>query len=306
VTLAQRITAWTSKGILTAIIVVAGLGFGRQVLRWWAHDRSETATSETAVDSAIGLLDETRPRLLRFGNLRWSIGCRTVSGSRENAAGALRQACRAMIARAELPDDALGPSETRLLATLAAQRPVAEEPGKWRLDAMDDGLPMVVGTRSWASAGTASKENGVGGTARVVLWGMALPASPQSWTLYTCVSLGRSVRVGTATLDVPAPPDSANILSISTDDGGRVETFSGQVDWVVWRDFYDRWLPEQGWRRVGDWEETKAGGHGRFRPAESGRTGAVDIQLTTDDRGRTTGLVLIAPEGEEHEEAKPL
>jgi hypothetical protein len=293
VTLAQRITAWTSKGILTAVIVVAGLGFGRQVLRWWAKDQGETsrATSEMAVDS----VDESPARLLQFGTLKWSIGWRPVSGTREDAARALQRTCQELIPRAKLPDDAPGPSETRLLATLAAQRPVVDQPGQWRLDALDEGLPMVVGTRPGAPVGTAPEETRAAGASRVVLWGLALPASPQSWTLYTCVSGSPSVRTGAATLDVPAPPDSTKILSISTDDGGCVETFSGRVDWVVWRDFYDRWFQERGWRRVGDWEEAKTGGHGRFRPTQPGQTGTVDVRLATDGRGRTTGLLLVAP-----------
>ncbi|MCX7428051.1 MAG: hypothetical protein NTW96_20785 [Planctomycetia bacterium] len=296
-TLAQRITAWTSKGILTAVIVVAGLGFGRQVLRWWANDRGETsrATSEMAVDSAVDSVDESPARLLQFGTLKWSIGWRPVSGTREDAARALQRACQELIPRAKLPDDAPGPSETRLLATLAARPPVAEQAGQWRLDALDEGLPMVVGTRPGAPVGTAPEETRAAGASRVVLWGLALPASPQSWTLYTCVSGVRPVGPDTTTLDIPPPPDSIKILSISTENGGHMETFSGRVDWVVWRDFYEHALPKWGWRRVGDWEETVAGGHGRFRSAQSDRAGTVDIHMATDGRSRTTGLLLIAP-----------
>jgi len=67
---------------------------------------------------------------------------------------------------------------------------------------------------------------------------------------------------------------------------------------VIWRDSFDRWFPGRGWCRVGDWDETEAGGHGRFRPTQPGRDGTADIQFATDGRGRTTGLLLITPEGE--------
>ena len=37
---AQRISGWTTNGLLTAIVLLAGLGFGRHTLRWWAADAS--------------------------------------------------------------------------------------------------------------------------------------------------------------------------------------------------------------------------------------------------------------------------
>ena len=39
--LAKRISAWTTRGLLTLMVLVAGLGFGRQVLKWWAADAAD-------------------------------------------------------------------------------------------------------------------------------------------------------------------------------------------------------------------------------------------------------------------------
>ena len=41
--LAKRISSWTTNSLLTLLVLVAGLGFGRQVLKWWRADASPPA-----------------------------------------------------------------------------------------------------------------------------------------------------------------------------------------------------------------------------------------------------------------------
>ena len=72
VRLARRISAWTTNGLLTVIILVAGLGFGRQVLHWWAADtRAKTASGTPSAGDGLG--DPSQPHVLQFGDQPWSL-----------------------------------------------------------------------------------------------------------------------------------------------------------------------------------------------------------------------------------------
>ena len=80
--LALRISAWTTKGLLSAIILVAGLGFGRQVLHWWAADRQppQAAPAAALADNRLG--DPTQPHVFQFGNQPWSLRQQAIAGDR--------------------------------------------------------------------------------------------------------------------------------------------------------------------------------------------------------------------------------
>ena len=210
VTLAQRITAWTSKGILTAVIVVAGLGFGRQVLRWWANDRGETepAMSEMAVDSADDRRDPARLLAVRHSEMVDRAGGRS-RGRGRTPPGRCERACR----ESDRPRQAAGrcPGAVGDAAPGHARRPATGGRGAGPVAAGRAGRGPADGRRHPAGG---SRRHGAGGnpcagTSRVVLWGLALPASPQSWTLYTCVSGSPSVRTGVRRRSMSRLPPTA-------------------------------------------------------------------------------------------------
>ena len=145
--LARRISAWTTNSLLTVMLVVVALGFGREVLHWW-HD-------EGTAPRPAG-----RDRPIPWATARTACSGVWRSGLVDPAAGvfrpagrvpaALQAACRAAIVdsrpRGESPDAA----EQELLETPAGERPVAEEHGQWRLYQWGEGHPVLIGTRAVA------------------------------------------------------------------------------------------------------------------------------------------------------------
>lgn len=93
--LAKRISAWTTNGLLTLVILLAGLVFGRQVLKWWAADATPPAETSVAPLASDGLGDPAKAHFLQFGNQPWAIERQEIRGDKEQAAAALR--CNAKV-----------------------------------------------------------------------------------------------------------------------------------------------------------------------------------------------------------------
>ena len=135
--LAKRISAWTTNSLLTLIVLVAGLGFGRQTLKWWAADASPSSVVALPTDSPDDL---AQLHTLQFGDNSWSLRRRLVAGDKNKAVEQLRTACREVLvtgASADKPPT----GEDRFLAFLAGSTPVDQEPGKWRLYELQETFP---------------------------------------------------------------------------------------------------------------------------------------------------------------------
>ena len=207
--LARRISRWTTNSLLTVMLLVIALGFGREVLHWW-HDDAGPRPSANAGSSAAppGAADS---QAMAFGNQDWSIRRQEFSGSQAGLPAALVAFCRSWIADALPRGDAADDAEQDVLKRLAGENPVAEEPGHWRLYEWSAGCPIVVGVmRMQAAEGTRSvpatlRTNLAEPPYRVVIWGMAVPAAdplrgcPEAWTLYVFHPGG----TGSGTAQVP-------------------------------------------------------------------------------------------------------
>ena len=306
--LAQRISAWTTNSLLTLMLVVIALGFGRQVLRWW-HDEGSPA----GAGPADPLGDRTAAHVLEFGDQAWSMRRQEFFGPAGGVSAALQAAGRAAIVdcrpRGESPDA----SEQEVLKQLAGQRPVAEVHGQWRLYVWGPEHPVLIGTRAVESgeqgAGAPPAPRSATGTRldetpyRVVIWGMAVPAADHAghhvpmvaaadaWTLYLFQSGGGACGQGQGRGEIPLPPGGHRLVSIRAAGGDAITAFSTDDGDAV-RGFYDRWFADRGWTAVARWRPIAAGWHSRFEVRSHAPALAVDIRLGIDPQGRWTGLVM--------------
>lgn len=293
---ARRISSWTTNCMLSAVILVAGLAFGRQVLDWWAADETGTPEPPPQLAMTDGLGDPARGHQLQFGDAPLAMGREMVVGDREEVAKALEASCREMTAAADLPDDVPGSSETRFLASLVGESPVAEEPGEWQVYQVEAGFPMVAGVRTVASgSGTAEPEQVAQGARRVVTWGLAVPAADQAWALYTFHPVSAATGPTTNLAELPLPPASRKTMSIRAVGGGTMVAFSGRPEPIAWKTFFDGWFREREWTAVESWRRSGSTWHRRYAGTGDQPTERIDVQFGPDGRGRLAGLLMIAP-----------
>jgi hypothetical protein len=308
---AGRITAWTSRGILTAVILVAGLSFGRQVLQWWRADETGPIAAGRAADSG-GLLDPSfGPVELRFGDLDARLAVRKMTGAQSEAAAALRAMAVETMPRAAEPTKPALDAERRLVAKLANEESIAEKAGSWRLHALSKDVPVLIGIR----LGGESRANGRADRndcaesewsrrveGRIALWAVGVPSSTDGWTLYTFLFGGSDAGPSADDAEIglpsiPLPPGAKPTMSLGAARGTRWVAFGGKEgDLSEWRTFYDRWFAQHGWSASEGWRERAGRIGARFRAdARNGEAPAavVDLWLWRDaESGRPRGIVL--------------
>jgi hypothetical protein len=268
------------------MLLVIALGFGREVLHWWHDDAGPRAAANAGSSAAPS--GGTGSQVLAFGNQDWSIRRQEFSGSQAEVPAALLAFCRSAISNAPPRGGAADAAEQDVLKRLAAEKPAAEEPGRWRLYQWSAGCPVIIGTHAAETAGTNLAEP----LYRVVIWGMAVPADTNAWTLFVFQPGTAASGAEQDTIEVPLPPGSRRLAAVRGKDGSSITAFAADDDvGRPARRFYDRWFAEHGWKAASAWTQAPGGWQGRF-----GSTGphaaAVDIRLGIDSKGKSTGLIM--------------
>lgn len=294
--LARLISAWTTKSLLTLMLLVIALGFGREVLHWWHDEGPPPASGPSMATDPLG--DGTAPHVLQFGDQGWSMRRQEFSGPPGKVPLALQAACQAAIAESRPRGESADAAEQEMLKRLARERPVAEENGRWRLYEWGEGHPVLIGTRAVEGReqdAERAKAHPTAGTSlaetryRVVIWGVAMHASSDSWTLCLFQSGGAAGGQGQPEGEIPLPPGGHRLVSIRAAGGGAITAFSADEGGAA-RTFYDRWFAARGWTVAATWQPIGAGWHARFE--QHARALAVDIRLGIDAQGRWTGLAM--------------
>jgi hypothetical protein len=162
--LARRIAGWTANLLATAVILVAGLAVGRQVLVWRYEETPPPATA--AIE---GQLPPDLPQELRIWTVHGPLSIERVAGGREAAIASMRRSCGS--ANSGPAQAALaGSGEERFVARLAKLAPV-EQTGDLNLYVPDEQLPMVV---------AVSREG-----RRIAAWSFGLEVEDGAWSCYT-------------------------------------------------------------------------------------------------------------------------
>jgi hypothetical protein len=290
---ARRISSWTTKGLLTAIVLLAGLGFGRQTLKWWAADASPPGNPVVGLAADV-LGDPRQPATIQFGDHRWSLCRRSITGDKNKAVEQLRAACREVLRAGPAAAQTPPAEEERFLALLGDATPVDQEPGRWRLYEFHAMFPMAVGLARPAQIVRQPRLPAGGNLAqagyRVVTWAIAVPAAEAQWTLCTFRPSLPST-AGSAAIDVPLPPGTQRTLFVEA-GGGRTVALSGPDRPERWKRFYQDWFARRGWPAA-SWRSLGAAWNGRFAAPDGG--GSVDIHFGPDGRGGLSGLLLVTP-----------
>jgi hypothetical protein len=161
--LARRIAGWTANLLATALVLVAGLAVGRQVLVWWYE-----APPEQAAAAGTEQLPPETPGELRLWTARGPMSLERVVGGQDAALALMRERSVSFpLGPVERP---AGPGEQRFLEKLAKLAPV-EQTKELDLYVPAGEVTMVVAVSR--------------GEQRIAAWSFALEAEPSRWTCYT-------------------------------------------------------------------------------------------------------------------------
>jgi hypothetical protein len=294
--LARRMTDWTTKGLFSALVLAGGLGFGRQVIRWWHDDESPPAAAGPAA-SAFEPAAGGTPVEFAAGDSNLRFGRLSIAGDEAEARKSLRDLCRRALATAAPWSASADAEERAMLSRLAKLEPAMQlQQAHARLYEPAPGAPLVVGVRRVADARKGGSEHATSWQDRVVLWGLAAPVGPREWTLYQFRAdspAGVDERGGAP----PLPPDGRRIMGFRDRQGAETIAFQGTGGCDEYRRFYSAWQAEQRfpltgqWRRAGEGWQISLIRESSVEPAEGPKS--LVIHLAPGPSGDSTGLIFV-------------
>lgn len=304
--LARRIADWTTKGIFSALVLVAGLGFGRQVVDWW-HSGDAPQVATVVTEAPLDLSDAAGPVEIAVGELPLRFGRQTVVGDQAQAIEALEAAGRAGLATASPLSQVADADEQYLLDRLAQLKPVEARsqggetvgPDAWLYEP-SPGMPLIVGTRRLNTHSSEAAPDATAWETRVVLWGLAAPAGERLWTLYL-LQAERSRADDQQQEGLPLPPDCRRLMAFRDQQGAETAVFQGSGECDHYRRFYAAWLTEHGQKAAARWRRSGDGGWQVMVVLDGSQTAAAErslwIHLSPAPLGGCTGFVFISGRG---------
>jgi hypothetical protein len=290
--LARRLTDWTTKGLFSALVLVGGLGFGRQVIRWWHDDDLATPKAPLAA-SPFDLSDTSQPIDISIGELPYRFVRQTMEGDQQEAMRSLQTICQRSLASATPWSPIADANEEKLLERLSKLDfgkvvPHAQDDSEddGRLYEPVPGMPLIVGTRR---SSAASLSDAIAPENRVVLWGLAAPAGERRWTLCLFQADARSPD-GELQSEFPLPPGCQRLLALRG-NGAEISAFQGSEPCEKYRVFFTECRSRGGLR----WQRTEDGGwYGSINSdadTPHDRPASLVIQLVPGKFGGCTGLL---------------
>lgn len=294
----RRITGWTTNLLFSGLILVATLGLGRQIWHWWqANDPS--ASEGTNAVLGLDLSPADQPLHMELGGQQLGLDSERCLGDEEQAAVALRAACRRVANAPRALTPRPGPSERSLLARLAEEEPWASSRKQgWHLYRWFDACPQVIVTRDIADTRDSAQRHASNRARRVVAWGFALPSMDSSrsgesaWTLYVFRAAGSPART-TAGLDLPWLASWHGTMSLVSDSGQRLTSFTWEESLDRGKQLLQEWLEQVDPRVEDHWQRLPTGWQGTFRlhaPDEL----RIDVLLVARSNNSTSGVISVA------------
>ena len=184
--LARRIGGWTANLLATAIVLVASLAIGRQIIAWWRE-------AEPAAAAASEELPDAAPAELRWWTAHGPLTRERVRGDEAAVLAAMRRRCREVPAGLLASGQAslAGPGEERFVARLANEQPVEQT----------EDLDLYQPSGGPAQVVAVARQ-----TRRIAAWSFALPGNAAegeaAWSCYTIHAAGGVAKMPAA----GAPP----------------------------------------------------------------------------------------------------
>lgn len=301
-TAAKQIANWASNVLVSGIVIVGAIVFGRQTIVWWRADDAGLQTRH-AVDEVLGpgaLAAENAVQLFEIGDFPFTFRRLQVAGEADEALANLRrycgQAATESLANVTRLSVTPSPAERQALEHLGQQTPVAESPGQWQMFENPRPLPMVLVTTGSPQTGNSER--------RVLSWGLAFPRgvtldeSPATWTLFVTSATSLLAADDEAFAGHrsrqrwPMPPTARRTMLLRTEEGGALVAVTGTGGLVAWKSFVQDWAAREAWSVATNWQAI--GDVWRLR-LENAAHQTLDVQLVARPDDKILGMYSVTP-----------
>ncbi len=314
--LGRRISSRTTDLLAIAIVLIASVTMGRQMLQWW-HDEPPAVLDMGPLDNLGAEWGaDARPVALEFGNSPLSMTRQVLtSGGQPAAVEAVRDRCQQFLLNAGPPEDPPDRAEADQLHAISTLTPDAEQPGNWQLFSIGGRLPMVVGVKAFRETSAKLPAERPVQSRRVICWGLVFPGlQPGSWTAYTFVKRSADSTNPTGTqsedfdlsrLDLPA--NSKRTVLMQESGQGGVLGFQGVNRGDAWQQHFTQWFQAGGWQQSDGWQANGGGWSNRFVRREAGRLedSTIQIHFYPQQIDQSVGLIQWVPGRKPRTESPP-
>ncbi|NMC19061.1 MAG: hypothetical protein GYA33_01465 [Thermogutta sp.] len=300
---AARITAWTSRLLISFLIIAAALVFTSQILRWW---RTPEPLPVTATNSP----DNDTWNAVEWADADWTTTLYTASGPEEEVAADLARRMLRATQEAAVPADRPNEQELAVLRRLADRKPFLKDEQGAAVYRLNQSLPIWLGMRSddkvappesrqprgFASTGnTDDAQLRKVKAARIVAWGFLVPMDGELWRIALAVS-GSNPAGRRSAGEIPLPTGAEPGFTIRFGDGTMLQAFRGErADKSAWMAHFDAWLGSRGWSAGTKWQvrNDEAVRHYRRRDPSPDSAASEFLFVTLrDEAGTTRGFLM--------------
>lgn len=312
---AARIAAWTSRLLVSFLIIAAALVCTSQILRWWHKPEPLPVTATNSPDSEFRIAVE-------WVDADWTTTLYTASGPEEEVAADLARRMLQAARQATFPADSPNEKELSVLRHVIQRTPVLADKSGTAVYRLNQSLPIWLGTRSdetiaspetcgpqgfASTAGTDEAQSQSIKDIRIVAWGFLVPVDGDLWRIALAVS-GSQPAGRHAVPEVPLPSGAAPGFTIRFGDGTMLQAFHGeQVNKSAWMAHFDTWLENRGWSADAKWQIRNAEAVRHYRRGDRAEGSAWNEFLYValqDDAGRTRGFLMHERPAEEPREGE--
>lgn len=259
---AARIAAWTSRMLVSFLVIAAALVFISQILRWWRTPTTVPVTAVTAPQKDIG-------NSVEWVDADWTTTWYTASGPEEEVTHDLARRMLQATSGAAIPADIPNEKELSVLRHLTEREPFLKDEKGAAVFRLNQALPIWLGVRSAddfdspessrteALGSIGSADPGPSRTAkavRIVAWGFLVPLDGELWRIALAVS-GVPAGGRRTALEIPLPFGAQPGFTLRFGDGSMLQAFRGEhADKSAWMAHFDAWLEERGWSADSKWQ----------------------------------------------------
>ena len=281
--LARRLARRAVDLLVIGFLAMVGLSVGSQFIEWWRIDPQAATPDLTGFGGAE--LDWNHTTIaMQFGDAATSIERVPLQGDFKRLDEELTKIARSVVATSQPPAAPTTDAEREWLTALQTAPPLLWDSTLGNVYRRQDPLPTFVATRFVET----TDNDGEAPTQRIVGWGLAFPAGPGQWTIYSFRPEAALVAEASPVSDITLPDGARRVTQMRGANGCQWLVFQGRGDLAGWVQQFDAVFGTKGVvsKSVGIHTASL-----KYRSTEM----VADVQMRRERDGTLSGVIWSTP-----------